>query len=253
MSACDRITDTFEERYRRGVGLRARHISAGDLPWANILPVVLAAVPPRGRILDVGSGTGGFACLLASLGYEVTGLERSPAGVALSRRHAAAYGVASAEFIQCDLDAVPELPIIEPADFGFASEILEHVIDHVAVLRKIRASLRPGSYLYATSPSARSPFHRARCLTAGRDWMDEQRQHLRRFTPDTFSAAAQAAGFSVVEVRSIAGLVRDSLYASRLGLRATRFVRRPAVPVVQMLDRVSMLVFESQLLLIARA
>src|SRR5437868_3076318 len=37
------------------------------------------------RILDVGSGTGRFACRLASLGHEVTGVEPAPGMMAVAR------------------------------------------------------------------------------------------------------------------------------------------------------------------------
>jgi SAM-dependent methyltransferase len=71
---------------------------AGDAPWEIGGPQpALAAVldtEVRGpKVLDLGCGTGDLAIELARRGYQVTGVDISPVGIALARTKAAAAGV----------------------------------------------------------------------------------------------------------------------------------------------------------------
>jgi ubiquinone/menaquinone biosynthesis C-methylase UbiE len=71
----DEAAATFDDQPDHG--LRDPHVRRAWIEhFADWLP------PPPASILDVGSGTGSLSVLLAELGYEVTGLDLSPAMVA---------------------------------------------------------------------------------------------------------------------------------------------------------------------------
>jgi SAM-dependent methyltransferase len=53
----------------------------------------LSLLPPGGRVLDVAMGAGRHALYMASLGYEVTGVDISPVAVERCREEAARLGV----------------------------------------------------------------------------------------------------------------------------------------------------------------
>jgi 2-polyprenyl-3-methyl-5-hydroxy-6-metoxy-1,4-benzoquinol methylase len=86
-------------------------------------------------------------------------------------------------------------------DVLIAGEVLEHLVDPWAVLKRLRAYLRPGGLAMASSPNVA---HHAiiRMLLKG-EWtvadsgvMD--RTHLRWFTPRSYADMFRACGFEVV-------------------------------------------------------
>ena len=81
--ATDEVRDAYDARARDVVELLGTEVSATDPdraviePWADTV---------KGRILDVGSGTGRWAGHLASLGHEVEGLEPVERFVDIARK-----------------------------------------------------------------------------------------------------------------------------------------------------------------------
>jgi 2-polyprenyl-3-methyl-5-hydroxy-6-metoxy-1,4-benzoquinol methylase len=73
--------------------------AGGELPWdtgrpcSHLVEAVGAAVLPRGRILEIGCGTGTNAVWLAEQGFTVTGVDIAPLALERARARAAAAGV----------------------------------------------------------------------------------------------------------------------------------------------------------------
>lgn len=241
----------FSARYTSSQPL-PRHISTRDLGWANILPFVLDNLRSARRFLDIGSGQGTVTTLVASKGIEAVGLEGSASGVDLSRRQAETLGVEGTTFIEADLSLDRPLPVEGTFDFAFASELLEHIEDDVGLVSRVGDKLAPGGMFVATSPSAKAVLHRWRVRRRGQDELDTARGHVRRYTSDSFKRLAVDAGLEPVAVEPIAGFVRDVLFSSEKGMIAGRFLRRPATPLIQGLDRLTLRFGESQLMLVAR-
>jgi SAM-dependent methyltransferase len=241
----------FSPRYSDGEPLE-RLISPRDFGWANVLPSLLGRLPARGRFLDIGSGSGVVTTLVASLGLEAVGLEGAASGVRLSHRHAKLMGVTGASFVRADLEADAPLPVDGLFHLAFASEILEHIENDVGLMARIRDCLEPGGVLIATSPSEQAILHRIR-KRAGGDAYDVARGHVRRYNRRSFAEHAEQAGFTGIQVEPIAGAVREVLFSSRHGMALNRFVRRPLTPTLQALDRLTIAVGESQLMLICCA
>ncbi len=86
----------WDERYRKQEAAPERGPAAFLVEHRRLLP-------PRGRALDVAMGTGRNALYLASLGYEVTGIDVSEVAVARCREEAARLGL-RIEAIQADLE-----------------------------------------------------------------------------------------------------------------------------------------------------
>lgn len=63
----------------------------------------------RGKVLDVGCGTGEHTILLTRLGYDVLGIDFAPEAVQQARRNAEAKGV-GARFEVADATNLPDLP-----------------------------------------------------------------------------------------------------------------------------------------------
>jgi SAM-dependent methyltransferase len=71
--------DAYQQRPER----RAADVEAWGRVWSAALPAAPASV------LDVGTGSGHVACLLAGLGHDVTGIDLSGGMLDLARTHAA--------------------------------------------------------------------------------------------------------------------------------------------------------------------
>jgi len=128
-------------------------------PWDIGRPqsaFVAAAAAIRGRVLDLGCGTGDLAIWLAEQGCIVTGVDFLAAPLEQARAKAAARGVA-VNFLQMDALAVGEIP----ERFDAATDCgLFHAFDdsgraaYVAALAKL---LEPGSRLFILCMSDSEP------------------------------------------------------------------------------------------------
>jgi ubiquinone/menaquinone biosynthesis C-methylase UbiE len=108
--------------------------------WRRALEVMLP--DPVARILDVGTGTGSLALLIAELGHAVTGLDLSE-GMLARARAKADEAAASIVFVH----GRAEEPPAGPFDAIVERHVLWTVPDPVAALRAWRGVTRPGGRL----------------------------------------------------------------------------------------------------------
>lgn len=160
------------------------------------------AGPPR-RLLDVGCWTGSLLDAAADVGWEACGVEPSAwaAARAAERGHDVRVGT------------------LDDVDLGSASvqvvtccDVLEHLDDPVAALRRIAALLEPGGLLFATVPDAGSALAR----TLGRRWWSVLPMHVQHFTRASLVAALAASGFEVVALHTHPKVFTYRYYADRL-------------------------------------
>jgi SAM-dependent methyltransferase len=101
-------------------------------------------LPPDATVVDVGTGTGRVAMLLADLvgpAGRVIGLDRSAAAIDHARRSAAAAGLSTVEFARANVaDPLP----VTGADAVVCRLVLAYQPDPVAVLRRWAAAVHPG-------------------------------------------------------------------------------------------------------------
>jgi SAM-dependent methyltransferase len=117
-------------------------------------------LPPGGRLLDVGCGTGRHLVPLAAAGFRVTGVDLSPAMLAQARARADAAGVEVA-LVEADARALPaELGPFDAAiclcegAFCLVADGADPVAHDRAILDAIHQVLRPGGRLVLTALNA---------------------------------------------------------------------------------------------------
>jgi ubiquinone/menaquinone biosynthesis C-methylase UbiE len=105
------------------------------------------------RVLDLGSGVGDVAMLVARLvgpSGEVVGVERDPRSIARARAHVAEAGLRNVSFTQSDVSQIPDS---EPFDAAVGRFILMWLPDPASVLRQLSLLVRPGGILAFQEPS----------------------------------------------------------------------------------------------------
>ncbi|TME58024.1 MAG: class I SAM-dependent methyltransferase [Chloroflexi bacterium] len=146
----------------------------------------------KGRVLDVGCATGDFLLVAARRGWEALGVDPSPA-----REQAQSAGLRIVGRTIDDADVAPH-----SLDLITFWDVLEHLPDPVASLRRAQELLTPGGLVAATVPNAGTAVARL----SGRRWFGYKTagEHLQFFDPATISRCFEAAGFRVAVRRPVA-------------------------------------------------
>jgi SAM-dependent methyltransferase len=195
-----------------------RHLPTEDLRWHERLRAALAArkirraFPPwtgAGRLLDVGCASGGFLQQMATVGWEVAGVEFDPEAAAKA------------------LKVTPRVFVGDPVDAPFAPgsfdvitafHVLEHLPEPRRALERMLGWLAPGGLLVVEVPNANAFVPRV----FGRYWSGfDYPRHLVHFTPRTLRAMVERAGGRVIgewhwsKPRSVRRSLEHSLSSGR--------------------------------------
>jgi SAM-dependent methyltransferase len=95
-------------------------------------------------VVDVGCGTGTFACLLAARGVEVVALDPAAASLAVARRKPGAERV---RWVHAGAAALPPLCVDLVTMTGNVAQVFITDQEWAATLRAVRGALRPGGRL----------------------------------------------------------------------------------------------------------
>ena len=150
----------------------------------------------------MGCGTGGNLTLLSRFG-SVEAVEYDAEARAVAERKSG-YRVGFC--------ALPEQLDVEEGSFDLIVllDVLEHIEDDVAALRRVREKLAPGGRVLVTVPAL--------------PWLwsehDATHHHFRRYTPATLRRSAEAAGLQVVRLGFFGTLLFPLVAATRLAKKA---------------------------------
>jgi SAM-dependent methyltransferase len=110
-------------------------------------------IPSAARILDVGSGVGGFVAACHQFGYRAFGVEpdRIGTGGRVTSIQIAARRVSANVFAAAVGEALPFAD--GTFDLVTLNQVVEHVADQLAVLREAARVVRPGGAIYVACPN----------------------------------------------------------------------------------------------------
>lgn len=165
---------------------------ASEIEPAPFLPRrlddIVAGFGTPGRLLDVGFGAGDFLDAARRAGWNVSGVELASAAVERARRRG--IDAFRGTLFDAHYDAAS-------FDVVIASELVEHVLDVDPLVAEIARVLRPGGFLWATTPHGRGLS--ARVL--GGSWsVISPPEHIQLFSIKGVRALLRRAGFANVKI-----------------------------------------------------
>jgi 2-polyprenyl-3-methyl-5-hydroxy-6-metoxy-1,4-benzoquinol methylase len=145
----------------------------------------------KGRILDIGCGTGYFAAAMKKGGWDVTGMEPNVKARDFATR-------------QFALDVISPERISELPSGSFDCitmwHVLEHFHDPFSYAAEIIRLIRPDGVCFCALPNCGSFDAEHYCET----WAAyDVPRHLWHFTPETFRVFTEKTGFHITETRSL--------------------------------------------------
>jgi len=153
--------------------------------WRRLLARLERCVGSKGRLLDVGSGTGAFVEQACRLGWQAQGVEPAAAGRELAERRSGLRLAPNMDKLSGGFDAATLL------------DVLEHAPDVVGLLRQTARKLRPGGIVALTTPNVAALGRRL----FGRRWRFlDVAQHVVLLGPKSARLALAQAGLDVLEM-----------------------------------------------------
>jgi SAM-dependent methyltransferase len=142
---------------------------------------------PGASILDVGTGRGRHARVLARRGYRVTGLDLSAHAVAVAQARAEAEGLLPRQvtFVQGDMRALPFRARFDGVVNLFTSfGYFEDDADHERAIEALAGALRPGGWLVQDFLNA--PYVRAHLVPADEKTVEGVRVRQERWVEGAY-------------------------------------------------------------------
>ncbi|WP_440955080.1 class I SAM-dependent methyltransferase [Methanosarcina sp. Mfa9] len=140
-----------------------RNVPLDKIPWnSETPPDALVKLVQSGKVrpckaIDLGCGAGNYAIYLAEQGFEVIGVDSSPAAIKIAAENAEKKGV-RCRFIVADL--LGDLhEVKETFDFGYDWELLHHIFpeDREKYIKNVYNVLKPGALYFSVCFSEKDP------------------------------------------------------------------------------------------------
>lgn len=191
--------ERIENRASDGdAGAPDRYARDIDLSSDSTHARVVRLIGTNRRVLELGPGTGHMTRVLRERGCTVIGIEIDPAMAEEARAYCERVIVGDLD--QLDLDAELEG---DRFDTIVAADVLEHLKDPLAALRRLRAFLRPGGHFVISVPNIAHGSVRLALLQGHFDYRNVgllDTTHLRFFTRESIGTLLDEAELAVVEL-----------------------------------------------------
>jgi len=165
----------------------------GHLREVGTGTVLFLHAKDRGKLLDIGCGSGIFMRRLNNLGWDTWGVEFDTKAAEIASRIAGKDRVYVGNIEDC---------LFQDGFFDVITlvHVIEHLSDPFSVLKKCMDLLRPGGKIIISTPNAASWGARffKRCW---RGW--EPPRHLYIYNPQTLSQLVARAGFMIVQSKTV--------------------------------------------------
>lgn len=198
-------------------------VNEHEAAWKDrIFDTILAELTRRAgdgrRLLDVGAHAGRFIARARTAGWDADGLELNPKTAAFAAK------ASGGRVYQANVYSfVPDGPLYDAITL---TDVLEHIPDPRAALRRVHGLLRPGGQVAVKVPSG--PSQRIKERVRGwlrpsyRPTLADNLVHVNHFGPRSLRLALEREGFQDVRVVAAAPELVDGGGAMRMADRLVR-------------------------------
>lgn len=188
---------------RKGLVNRLYHL-ARSISLNSKSKLIDRETAAKGKLLDIGSGTGHFAAMMKNLGWKVTALEPEPAAREMAEK---LHG----------LQTFHPSALFDLEDHQFNAITMWHVLEHVhdlhGYLNKLNYLLAGKGKLFIAVPNFKS----YDAMKLGKFWAAyDVPRHLYHFSPTSMKRLLEKHGFRLVKTIP---MPFDSFYVSMLGTK----------------------------------
>jgi 2-polyprenyl-3-methyl-5-hydroxy-6-metoxy-1,4-benzoquinol methylase len=159
--------------------------------------------------IDMGGGCGGWLEYLHV--HETSRFQELALADSSHRALSLAEPIVGAFAARYQIDLL-DLAWVNRWDVVFLLDVIEHVPEHIEVIKQIRKSLKPGGLLFVTAPALKFFW----------SYNDVLARHQRRYSLDDFSALAHDAGMKCLQLDYFMFFLSPALYLSRQFARPPR-------------------------------
>ncbi len=155
----------------------------------------LASLHAGERVLEVGCSSGALTQRIQALGCTVVGIESRPDAAETAKAYCEQVLVGDVERMPLDLPA-------ESVDVILLLDVLEHLVDPVAAIRRLLPFLRPSGRILVALPNVAHWSIRGQLLRGRFTYTDSgilDRTHLHLYTLTTARELLEAAGLDILE------------------------------------------------------
>ncbi len=181
--------DYFWHEYMPALGVENGEFDLAyfDARHAAMLRFIARYRPGRGRLIEIGTGSGFFLKAAERAGWTVAGIEISSEGVAFATTRLG---------LEIRRESAEELSYSAASfDVAVMFDVIEHLLNPMAALERVRHVLRPGGLLVVSTPN----LHAVSRLALGSEWaVLSPAEHLYNFSAATLERLVRRAGFGDV-------------------------------------------------------
>lgn len=174
--------------------------------------VMFVPAEPKGKLLDVGCGSGSLLKIFSKVGWQTEGIDFDPTAV----ENAKSKGLQ----VRCGTLEEQKYPD-NHFDVITMSHLIEHVYNPLEQLRECHRILRPGGYLVLVTPNINSLSHRR--FKEDFFHLDPPR-HLHIFSPQALRLLSEKAGFQKIKLVTTIRQANNVYLASRSIQRTGNYV-----------------------------
>lgn len=138
---------------------------------------ILKRVSSKGKLLDIGLGTGFNAQKFLEMGFDVDGLDPAPEAIEFAKKIAPKVGVIQSSFPSSQIPS-------DTYDVAVLLDVVEHLEDDTAALADVKRALKKGGVALLTVPAFMFLWTKH----------DERAHHFRRYRKSELVHAIRVAG-----------------------------------------------------------